>query len=236
MKMRYLIRCESLQGSNHRNNNQPNQDAYAFDSSDRISCLCIADGASSKIHSELGARGITNILCEKVMSLDDSIFRLSVNEIKRVVIDCIIEKLRLLAKEQEVNYYSLSSTVMLLISNGIEYIICHLGDGTIFAEYSSWINVLSFPQNGIQNNRTPLTTMNSAEIYLRVKKEKCNKINALWAMTDGAISELFPVIYEFHTNSFTMPYIIGVIDGKNVDDATFGFISWRNEKNVESKK
>lgn len=227
--MDFIIQCESLQGSIHKNNDQTNQDAFAFDSNSTIACLCIADGASSRINSDLGARCVTKILCKNVLSLGDLIFGMSVNEIKRLVIDSVIENLHLLAKQQDVNYYSLSSTLMLLVSNGIEYIICHLGDGTIFAEKSNIINVLSFPQNGSQNNQAPLTTMNSAELYLRVKKGNCNNVNALWAMTDGAISELFPVIYEFHSNGFTMPYIKDTIKGRNADDATFGYISWRNK-------
>lgn len=227
--MIFEVECESKAGQKPKKHTKENQDAFSFGRTSKWCCLCIADGAGSKKHSSLGAKWLVHDISEYLL---DNAYKLIESEefqIREKIMSCVRHSLKKTVEMQNAEYSELSSTLICVLTNGEKYLTLHLGDGVILAYREGALNVLSFPMNGSSRRSTALTTMVTAEQYLRIRKELCGSINIIWAMTDGAMYEVFQENFGLNGGKLSMPMIRAKLSVKNADDATYGYIKWRNK-------
>lgn len=227
--MIFEIECESKIGNTPKKHTCVNQDAFFIRQNTKWCCLCVADGAGSKQHSSLGAKWLTYDISEYLIEKSDVLLALNECAIRDKIVFQIEQSLNKTVKIQNADYTELSSTLICVLTNGKQCLLLHLGDGVILAERKGTLNVLSFPENGTSKRVTPLTTMDTPELYLRVLKEDCIDISIIWVMTDGAMYEVFQENYGLNGEDLSMPLIRTKLSDNNSDDATYGYIKWRRE-------
>lgn len=225
--MIFDVYCESIAGHKPKKYTEKNQDAFAYGKTEKNCCLCLADGAGSKKYSSLGAKYLVQDMCSFLMDNAAMLFEEDPDQIRSQAMRCIRDSLKKTAEQQNVKYSELSSTLLCFLTDGRSFLTIHLGDGVILAERDGCINVLSFPMNGDSKRSTALTTMITAEQHLRVCKETCEMISIVWMMTDGAMYEVFQENYGLEGEQLSVPMIQRKLLSPN-DDATYGFIKWRN--------
>lgn len=227
--MFFEIECESKTGKRPKKYTHENQDAFFFRKNEKWCCLCIADGAGSKRHSHLGAKWVTYDISEYLINNADELLMDNDLVVQEKIVSQITLSMNKTVAIQDVAYTELSSTLICVLTNGNECLLIHLGDGVILAERKGTLNVLSFPKNGTSKRSTALTTMNSFGSHLRIQKESCKDIDIIWVMTDGAMYEVFQENYGLNGEDLTIPLIRSKLAANNSDDATYGFIKWRND-------
>lgn len=227
--MKININCQSIKGIEPKRYSDENQDAFHFIlSPSGIGAICIADGAGSKMHSKAGAQQLVKDMCEYMLKLAVELFESDVEAIRSILMSSIMRSLDSTAQNLNISYFELSSTFIGVLTDGKQYISAHLGDGVVLAERIEALNVLSFPENGSNRRQTALTTMSFAEKHLRIRKESCENINVIWVMTDGAMYEVFDDNFGLAGEKLSMSMIKKRILNNNSDDATYGFIKWRD--------
>lgn len=232
--MDFDIVCKTITGTYHRTLHAKNQDAYCSMQDDGFCCLCIADGAGSKAHSELGARWLVKDICHLLLGQAENFFSMSYDSIRNAVVLQLQKSLRKTALQQNVLLGELSSTLMFALTDGKQFLLGHLGDGAIIGEHGGRWNVLSFPQNGEYANITYLSTMPAVERHLRLHRSQCAGIHRIWLLTDGAMYAAFQPGFSIAKDT-TLEKAIHSVDTKEInDDATYGYISWKEETNYES--
>ena len=227
--MIFEIECESKVGKEPKKHTSDNQDAFFFRKNMKWCCLCLADGAGSKRHSSLGAKWMTYDISEYLIENAERLFDDDESAIREKIVFQIKKSLNKTVTLQEVDYSALSSTLICVLTNGDNCLLLHLGDGVILAKRKGTLNVLSFPRNGTSKRSTPLTTMDSPELHLRIQKESCKDISIIWMMTDGAMYEVFKENYGLNGEELSLPLIRTRLSDHNSDDATYGYIKWRRE-------
>lgn len=229
--MIFNVVCKSETGYLHKSEGVKNQDAFFCDYNEQVCCLCIADGAGSKTHSLLGAewlvKDVGGFLMRNFNKLLDS--NIPIYDVKDQITDIIKNSLNRTSAIQKISYKELSSTLMFILTDGSDYLLGHLGDGVILAQRSETVNVLSFPHNGRTYNETYLTTMPNVNEYLRMERKHCGSISSFWIMTDGAMFKVFQDNFGLPENELTINLIEDKLKYGHKDDATFGFITWRNK-------
>ena len=225
--MIYEIECESKKGNSPKRFIRENQDAFYSRQNEKWCCLCIADGAGSKKHSSLGAKWLTYDISKFFLDNADELIENEERTIRSEIKKCINHSLNKTMQIQNVEYSELSSTLLGILTDGRRCLLLHIGDGVILAVREGYLNVLSFPMNGNSSKTTALTTMDSLEQHLRIKKITCDSISILWLMTDGAMYEIFQENFDLNGEILSMPMIRTKLSGRNIDDATYGYIKWR---------
>ncbi len=227
--MIFEVECESRVGQKSKKYTCDNQDAFSFKTNDRWCCLCVADGAGSKKHSSLGAQWLTHDVSEYLIENACALINNDEVQIREKVVSCIQHSLDKTVAIRGVNYSDLSSTLICILTDGEKCVLLHIGDGVILTERTGALNVLSFPRNGVSKQSTALTTMDTLETHLRIRKELCEDMDIIWVMTDGAMYEVFQENYGLNGEKLTMPMIRAKLAAGHSDDATYGYIQWRNE-------
>ena len=226
--MIFDIDCESKTGQRPKRFVTENQDAFSIKKTDHWCCLCVADGAGSKRYSSKGAKWLVQYLCDYLIENASNLFKQNEEQIRKQVMSCIRQSLSKTAKHQNVAVSELSSTLLCVLTDGVNCLLLHLGDGVILAVREGYLNVLSFPMNGNSKRSTALTTMITAEQHLRIQKVSCDSISIVWLMTDGAMYKVFQENYGLNGDNLSMPMIRQKLSDGNEDDATYGYIKWRN--------
>ena len=168
-------------------------------------------------------------MCAFVMQNAALLLSAEADAVRSMLMEGIRRSLSATAQQLGVSMRELSSTFICVLTDGRQYLAAHLGDGAVLAERRGALNVLSFPQNGSSRSRTPLTTMPLAERYLRICRESCDDISIIWIMTDGAMAEVFGENYGLAGEKLSLPMIRRRLSSGCEDDATYGYISWREE-------
>ena len=227
--MKIKINCQSIKGITPKRHSDENQDAFYFElSSSGIGAICIADGAGSKMYSKTGAQQLVKDVCAYMLTSAVTLLESDTEAIRNMLMLSIRHSLESTAQRLNIPYSELSSTFIGVLTDGKNYIISHLGDGVVLAERKGTLNVLSFPENGFSRRQTALTTMTLSEKHMRIRKESCDNINDIWIMTDGAMYEVFEDNYGLAGEKLSMNLIKKKILNKNSDDATYGYIKWRD--------
>lgn len=225
--MIFDFECESKTGQKPKKYTNENQDAFYARDNGKWCCLCVADGAGSKRYSSKGAKWLVQDLCDYLIENASNLFEQNEEQIRKQVMSCIRQSLSKTVKHQNVAVSELSSTLLCVLTDGVNCLLLHLGDGVILAVREGYLNVLSFPMNGNSKRSTALTTMTTAEQHLRIQKVSCDSISIVWLMTDGAMYKVFQENYGLNGDSLSMPMIRQKLSDGNEDDATYGYIKWR---------
>ncbi len=174
--MRSKIAFAEIRGTVHRLENVPCQDKTAFIKDDNYTCIALADGAGSRVHSHIGAKIAVDTICDYFKN-NQSIEAFD----KKELLDLIVKKLM----DNSCSFYELSSTLIFVFISNDEAIIGHLGDGFAFGIFDNDIEVLSYPENGEEKNITYFTTDNNALDHLRTKRLKVEDAMGFLLTSDG---------------------------------------------------
>lgn len=228
--MIFSVLCKSRTGDSHKKEGVKNQDAFFCDHNEQVCCLCMADGAGSKKHSLTGAERLVCDMGRFLMRNFSQLLDISVNiyDVRNQINSTIKNSLLRTSVICKAEYNELSSTLMFVLTDGKKYLLGHLGDGVILAQRSETVNVLSFPHNGRTYSETYLTTMPDYSEYLRTERNDCGSVLSFWLMTDGAMFRVFNDNFGLPENRLSVELIENRLKNGHKDDATFGFITWRN--------
>ena len=158
--MNYKIAKVALQGSGHRQNNIPCQDKTAGVKTEDFACAVLADGAGSRLYSDIGAQAAADAACVYLagcQTFDDFDGSAFLSEITRTL------------NAVDYPFSELSSTLLLVAVRQNSVLLGHLGDGLIVGIHNGEAEVLSEAENGAQKNVTFFTTDADAEAHFRYR-------------------------------------------------------------------
>ncbi len=219
--------CKSKIGVYHEEHHIENQDACCSMQENEFCCLCIADGAGSKTHSGVGATWLVRDICHTLIGAAAALFAMSEQEINTFIIERMQRSLQKTADVQQTVVRELSSTLLFVLTDGRRYIIGHLGDGVIIGEREHCWDILSFPQNGTTSKSTFLTTMPAVERHFRIHCMECGNLHRIWLMTDGTMYAAFGANFSLPAGSTLQTVLDGIAMQKTDDDATYGYVAWK---------
>lgn len=134
--------------------------------------MALSDGATSAKYAQEAARITVNSIIQyfEEHTLRDFLCN-NIEDQKKLILECILKNLLSLAKEVDcLDSREFSATLLFFVSDGNDYIICHLGDGAIFlANESNDIIFYSEPENANNvSNRTFFCVSLDAIDHLRI--------------------------------------------------------------------
>jgi hypothetical protein len=129
-------------GKYHIANNLPCQDRTYYYEEHGVKVMALADGAGSQPHSEIGAELVCKEVCNLLTNnfieylmffeyekVNSSKHILKMKELKKIIIDHIVYKLKDKAILMNIPLKALSSTLLFFAIKDNHYIFGHIGDG-----------------------------------------------------------------------------------------------------------
>lgn len=200
----WLISGFSHLGKSHEVDEIENQDSFAYLSKGDATVLIVSDGAGSASAAQKGSQTLVSTLLKTCQDSPASLFENAVSRLPLLssVIETGVERARhrltrepgllgsLFGKKASGSLHDFSATLVMVVSNGQESAIFHIGDGYAGA---SWFDddealihqYLSLPQNGQFDNETYFFTDDDWRLHFRVTVVDA-PVNFLFAMSDGA--------------------------------------------------
>lgn len=177
----------AVQGRRHRENDIPCQDKVASYSDEQITIIALADGAGSCDNSDIGAQITVDTAVSEIKEhFDDIVGTDDVDDAKRMLLTPISQKLLDKASEMEVDYESLSSTLLAVAVKNETYLIFHVGDGVIGYVKDDTPLVASIPFNGEFANETDFCTTDTVYRTSKIMKGDASAIKSFILMSDGS--------------------------------------------------
>lgn len=187
-----IIHFES-QGKQRINQNKC-YDIYSYFQNTDFDLICLSDGVSNRRYTDKGAKAVHENINELLKALHD-VSSISANTLKYRVACCINETIYQLTKSLNQAHEEFASTLMcVIIPKGDlnnSYYCVHIGDGAFFEVKNDMVDILSFPENGINKNFTYVTTSNDIYTHVRVKKLPQSTNSTIIAATDGVTEQIF---------------------------------------------
>lgn len=152
--------------------------------------LSLADGAGTCEHSDIGAEIVTNKVLSFLKSNFTSLYR-SKNISKNIIYN-IEKELKTVATQNNLDFNSLSSTLLFVAIKNKKFIIGHIGDGVIgMLDNKNKISTISQPENGEFANSTFFTTSLKYKNRLRITKGTTKNCLGFILMSDGTEESLY---------------------------------------------
>lgn len=144
------IKSFSHAGAMHGFDDTMNQDCcVAYMVGERVG-IGLADGAGSKSLSKVGAETLTMEVVQYILNHFDELYVSNEEDfcynITRKIVFCLDEMSRMHKRKRD----EFGSTLMSICIWQNKYIAIHLGDGVIGCSIDDGINIISYPQNGIE--------------------------------------------------------------------------------------
>lgn len=155
------------------------QDAIGSYKKDNYASIVLCDGCGSVAGSEKAAKLITSFLPKYLCDNFKEFEALRDELIKQIIF------LEILNQGQNHNI-NLDCTLLALVTDGKKELVFHLGDGIIIGDKNSEYKVISYPENGKNDNETFFLSGNKALEHLRIYREK----NNAYFLTSDGISHL----------------------------------------------
>jgi serine/threonine protein phosphatase PrpC len=179
-------------GLRHEENDSVCQDRVASFNNNFVKSVALADGAGSRIHSHFGADFLTKKISKISAEQFDTFYDESISDLKNIYKELIQSNLQIAAQNHDVGIKELSSTLLFVVTDGLRYILGHLGDGMIASiDHNNEIQILSEPHNDEYANFTYFTTSLPLEKYIRIEKGILNNIRGFILMSDGSSEGLY---------------------------------------------
>ncbi len=183
--MSYKVAFAEIMGEYHKSEGALCQDKTAYSIGERYACIALADGAGSRVYSEIGAKIATTAVCEYFNAFSD------IEAFKEDdFLDFITEKM----KASDCLYYDLACTLLFVFVKGNTALMGHIGDGYIFYTKDEYTEVISYPENGEEKNITYFVTDEDAAVHFRVQKMTINSNSTFLLTSDGGGDCLYSVI------------------------------------------
>lgn len=187
----FSVNCFSQRGQHHVLNNSACEDVYITVNEESFQIYGLADGQSNKRFCAVGGKTVLNSIAEyiKSRSLQELIHHEHLDEVQYELIRVIRNTLSELSTAYCVDATEFSSTIVVVAidTNTKDYLIIHLGDGSVIGIKKEIGTVmLSAPDNGITRQYTWLTTSTDALKHLRVYRGSIEDLERVVLLTDGA--------------------------------------------------
>lgn len=167
----YFIIGGSVTGPSHVKAEIPCQDASAFQVyPSAMAVLCVADGAGSAKHSEIGAQtAIAATL--KAFPSDNLASLMDEDAVRNLLRDTFLAARRAVeekSKELNCSLRDLASTLLVAVMHNESVAVGHVGDGAVVVATSTGLTVLSPPEENEYTNETTFLTTKTWEQSLRI--------------------------------------------------------------------
>lgn len=175
----------SVIGTSHQSRNIPCQDAFrlvSFGDSNEWLGLCLADGAGSATHSDIGAE----IVCEHILRhivnlpLDVTDFDTSIKQVFSEVRQAVIDK----SVELNVSPRELASTALVAVLGPSRAAFAQIGDGVIVIEDETGFHTVFWPDSGEYANATYFLTDEHFKDHI-VTSSINTRVKSAAIMSDG---------------------------------------------------
>ena len=176
----------SIRGSSHGDGDIPCQDACEYRIIDGTKgVIAIADGLGSAPHSDIGAKYcvqyVVDFIQRKYSESDGS-----KKKIEEIVLQAMEETrsgLITFASGNNYNVDDLACTLIIVLIDGEEFAVSHIGDGAVVSSQGNDLLLISEPNNLEYRNEVIPITSDQWEKYVMVKKS--SNFNNIAVFTDG---------------------------------------------------
>lgn len=185
--------AQSLQGPSHRTDGTPCQDSHAVilhgEGSNRVLIACVADGAGSAKHSDVGS----SIACEAVLEhagryLESNSLDALQHDDVLLWCDDIRDRIKLKANEYLCGVREFATTLCVAIIGPSHAVFFQIGDGAIIIGSNQVYGVAFWPQSGEYANTTNFLTSDEFHQQLQFisTASRCSKV----ALTTDGLERL----------------------------------------------
>ena len=145
-----MIKEYSKIGEYHIANHKKSEDYLLSEDNENMMFLCLADGVSSCENSLQGAKVISNKVKDIVAHID--LFHFDEEVIKKLVIDELQYSLRQISQNENIDFLSLSSTLLFVYYNKRKNktLVFSLGDSLSLTVFNKEIEIVSYPVQDFQ--------------------------------------------------------------------------------------
>lgn len=188
---RIVFSQAQIEGSRHRQNQQPCEDAVLIRATNDYLFCGLADGQSGTKYGVDGGRVCLEAIFNYIASvgIDNLISTPFPDELPCAFVKAFRKELLSLAESNCASINEFASTLMAIavdLRNG-KYILLHLGDGCVInVPYTGDPTPISTPENGITSHHTWLTTSENAVFHFRVAFGSITNKRRILLVSDGA--------------------------------------------------
>ena len=179
-------------GRGHELDGTRGQDRTQYLSHSGVQAICLADGAGSALHSELGAQAVVDegcaVLVERFEQLMASV---DGGQVKIELLERLLAKVSTLAERHGRDIHNFASTFLCVAVSGEKFLGAHIGDGAIGYLKNGELHVISAPDNSEFANQTIFVTSQGAAASMRLFRGSIQGVTGFILMSDGAGESLF---------------------------------------------
>lgn len=179
-------------GKGHEKNAIPCQDKTIYSNTNAVNIICLADGAGSAKLSHHGAEAVIKAASEFISSnFDMLINNEDGKQIKKDILNFLLNRLYMLSEELLCNLNDLASTFLLVAIKDDMFLISHIGDGVIGYLKGNELKTASKPENGEFANTTIFVTSKDALLSMKLFRGNSKDIDGFVLMSDGTAESLY---------------------------------------------
>lgn len=181
-----------VRGRGHLLDGKPVQDRTKYVAQDGVKVLCLADGAGSAAHSDLGAQAVVDEGCDLLVHrFSDFNTNTDGAQVKVELLNALRARLARVSERQEVSLSDLASTFLCVAVEGDRFLGAHIGDGVIGYRKNGELKVISAPDNSEFANQTTFVTSSGAAESARLFRGSLEGVEGFILMSDGTAESLF---------------------------------------------
>lgn len=181
-----------VRGRGHELDGTRGQDRTQYLSRGGVQAICLADGAGSASHSELGAQMVVDEGCAALVEQFESLIAsVDGGQIKIDLLKRLLAKVDMLAERHDRDVHDFASTFLGVAVSGDKFLGAHVGDGVIGYLKDGEMHVISAPENSEFANQTTFVTSQGAVGSMRLFRGSLQGVKGFILMSDGAGDSLF---------------------------------------------
>ena len=180
-----------VRGRAHQAAGTRGQDRTAYLSRGGVQALCLADGAGSATHAELGAQAVADAGCALIVEHFQELVTSNADGVREAVLGHVLPRLDALAARHGCSRGDLASTLLALGVDDNRFMAMHVGDGVIGYMKDGEVRVISAPDNAEFANQTTFITSHDAAPAMRLIRGSLAGVEGFLLMSDGASTSLY---------------------------------------------
>lgn len=181
-----------VRGRGHELDGTPGQDRTQYRSRGGVQAICLADGAGSASHAELGAQAAVEEGCAVLVErFGDLAASTDADRTRIELVDRLLSRVVNLADRRGLAPADFASTFLGVAVSGDHFLGAHIGDGVIGYLKDGVLKVISAPDNSEFVNQTTFLTSPNAAQSMRLFRGSLDGVDGFILMSDGAGDSLF---------------------------------------------
>ncbi|MGI0522170.1 protein phosphatase 2C domain-containing protein [Microbacterium maritypicum] len=179
-------------GRAHLEEGTPVQDRTRYLSRSGVQVLCLADGAGSAQHSDLGAQITVDSGCAVLAERFEAFSGTNDGAaVKQELLARLNARIDAVASRRGISPSDLACTFLAVAMSDETFIGAHVGDGVIGFLKDGELRAISLPDNEEFANRTTFVTSAGAASSMRLFRGSLAGVDGFVLMSDGAAETLF---------------------------------------------